>query len=225
MLRAFVLDFDGLIIDTESALIGAYAEIHARHGQPFDREHFLRSVGHADYDFDPWHAFEKRADRAALETERRQRNRELDKLLPILPGVVALLDNARAAGLRLGVASNSGHPHVEGHLGRLGLADYFEFFACREDVAAPKPAPDLYQLVLARFGVPGNQAVAFEDSQTGAAAAKSAGLWTVVVPNSSTAHHDFTPADLRVASLAEVRLPDLRARFAGSPVPTKDGPG
>jgi HAD superfamily hydrolase (TIGR01509 family) len=216
MIRAFVFDFDGLILDTESALIGAYAEIHARHGRPFDRELFLRSVGHADYAFDPWHAFEKRADRAALETERRARNREMDKLLPILPGVVSLLDDARAAGLRLGVASNSVHPHVEGHLGRLGLAGFFEFFACREDVPSPKPAPDLYQLVLAHFGLRGPQAVAFEDSHTGASAAKSAGLWAVAVPNSSTAHHDFSPADLRVKSLAEIKLPELLARFNGS---------
>jgi HAD superfamily hydrolase (TIGR01509 family) len=214
MIRAFVFDFDGLILDTESALIGAYAEIHRRHGLPFDRDLFLRSVGHADYSFDPWHAFEKRADRAALEIERRQYNRESDKLLPILPGVVALLDDARAAGLRLAIASNSGHTHVEGHLGRLGLAEYFEFFACREDVPSPKPAPDLYQLVLKHLGLSGHQAVAFEDSHTGSLAAKRAGLWVVAAPGPSTAHHDFAPADWRVTSLAEVKVPAALARFA-----------
>jgi HAD superfamily hydrolase (TIGR01509 family) len=216
VIRAFVFDFDGLIVDTESALVAAYADIHERHGRPFDRELFLRSVGHADYDFDPWHAFEKRADRAVLETERQKRNRELNVQLPILPGVVALLQDARAAGLRLGVASNSGHTHVEGHLGRLGLAGYFEFFACREDAPSPKPAPDLYQLVLTHFALLGPQAIAFEDSHTGVTAAKRAGLWAVAVPNVSTAHHDFSPADLRVASLAEVKLPELVARFGGS---------
>ena len=65
---------------------------------------------------------------------------------------MALLDDARAAGLRLGVASNSIHPHVEGHLGRLGLLARFEFLACREDVLSPKPEPDLYQLVLTASG-------------------------------------------------------------------------
>ena len=53
-------------------------------------------------------------------------------------------------------------------------------------------------------------------SHTGASAAKSAGLWAVAVPNSSTAHHDFSPADLRVKSLAEIKLPELLARFNGS---------
>jgi putative hydrolase of the HAD superfamily len=213
MIRAFVLDFDGLVIDTESALIGAYADVHARHGMPFDRDLFLASVGHADYSFDPWHAFEKRADRAALEIERRRRNGELNALLPLLPGVVELLDGARAAGLRLGVASNSGHAHVEGHLARLGLIGNFEFFACREDVATPKPAPDLYRLVLSHFGLRGDEAAAFDDSQTGIIAAKAAGLIAVAVPSAATGRHDFSAADLRLSSLADIRLPEFLARF------------
>ena len=148
MIRALVFDFDGLILDTESALIDAYAAVHARYGLPFDRALFQASVGHADYTFDPWHAFEKRADRAALEVERQQRNRELNDRLSTLPGAAALLDAGRDAGLRLGVASNSRHPHVEGQLRRIGLHDRFEFFACREDAPSPKPEPDLYRLVL-----------------------------------------------------------------------------
>lgn len=213
MIRALVFDFDGLILDTESALIRAYADVHAAHGIPFDEVEFLRSVGHADYAFDPWHGFEKRADRVALETERSQRNREINQQLQILPGVTTLLDAARAAKLRLGVASNSGHVHVEGHLQRLGLHAYFEFFACREDVASPKPEPDLYKLVLQHFGLRGPEAIAFEDSRTGALAAKRAGLWCVAVPNASTAHHDFAHVDLRLASLAACTLAELTGRF------------
>jgi HAD superfamily hydrolase (TIGR01509 family) len=210
-LRAFIFDFDGLVVDTETSLIDAYADVHARHGVPFDRGHFLRSVGHADYAFDPWHAFEKRADRAALEIERRKRNRERDHLLSLLPGVAGLLDSARDAGLAVGLASNSGHTHVEGHLSRLGLLERFAVVACREDVASPKPEPDLYRLVLNRLGLRGAEAVAFEDSHTGCLAAKRAGLRVVVAPNPSTAHHDFSPADLKVSSLAGVTLADLNA--------------
>jgi HAD superfamily hydrolase (TIGR01509 family) len=216
MIRALIFDFDGLVLDTESALIDSYAAVHAHYGLPFDRALFLQSVGHADYAFDPWHAFEKRADRAALEEERRERNRLLDQSLPILPGVVALLDTARTLPLRLGVASNSRHPHVEGHLRRLGLWDRFEFFACREDVPSPKPEPDLYKLVLNRFGLRGHEAIAFEDSQTGVLAATRAGLRTVAVPGLATAHHDFARADLKIASLTEVVLPELLVRWAAA---------
>ncbi|MEO6874550.1 MAG: HAD family phosphatase [Opitutaceae bacterium] len=212
-IRALIFDFDGLIIDTESALIAAYADVHAAHGVSFDYEHFLRSVGRADYAFDPWHAFEKRADRTALETERRNFNRERDAQLPILPGVVALLDAARTHSLRVALASNSAHPHCERHLARIGLLDRFEFLACREDVPLPKPAPDLYKLVLSRFGLRGHEAIAFEDSHTGSLAAKRANLWAVAAPNVSTAHHDFAHVDLKVNSLAEVNLTELIAKF------------
>lgn len=212
MIRAIVFDFDGLVMDTESALIGAYGEIHARHGVPFDREQFLRSVGHADYLFDPWHAFEKRADRASLELERRNRNRELDGHLPILPGILALLNSARSAGLRLAVASNSNHGHVEGHLGRHGLLDRFEVIACREDAPSPKPEPDLYRFVLNHLGLRGSEALALEDSQTGILAAHRAGLWAVAVPNAATAHHDFSKAHLCIPSLEGVGLEELLAK-------------
>ena len=213
MIRALVFDFDGLIVDTESPLIDAYEAVHAKHGVPFDRTAFVRNVGHAEYAFDPWHGFSPHADRAALEVERRTIKDELMLGQPILPGVVALLDAARTQGLRIGLASNSEHSWVEPQLTRLGLHDRFEFFACRGDTPSPKPEPDLYKLVLNRFGLRGHEAIAFEDSHTGSLAAKRANLWTVAVPGPSTAHHDFAHADLHVTSLAAITLDSVLARF------------
>ncbi|MEO6244707.1 MAG: HAD-IA family hydrolase [Opitutaceae bacterium] len=213
MIRALIFDFDGLILDTETPLIDAYAEVHRRHGVPFDRTVFLRSVGHADYAFDPWHGFSPHADRAALELEQRTFKDELMLRLPILPGVIALFDEAREHGLKLGLASNSEHGWVDGHLTRLGLFTRFDFIACREDAPSPKPEPDLYKLVLNRFGLRGHEAIAFEDSHTGSLAAKRANLWTVVAPNESTAHHDFAHVDLKIGSLAEIDIAELITRF------------
>jgi len=213
MIRALIFDFDGLILDTETALISAYGDVHVAHGVPFDRPMFAPSVGHADYAFDPWRAFGGSADRGSLDRQLLVSHRARSLEQPILPGVVALLDSAREAKLRIGLASNSVHVHVDGHLRRLALDAYFDFVACREDVVAPKPEADLYSLVLERFGIRGFEAVAFEDSHTGTLAAKRAGTWVVAVPNSSTRHHDFSNADLQVASLADCRLPDLMARF------------
>jgi HAD superfamily hydrolase (TIGR01509 family) len=213
MLRALVFDFDGLILDTETALIDAYGDVHGAHGVPFDKPLFTRSVGHADYAFDPWRGFGPDADRVRLEAERQVFNRSRNQAQAVLPGVVALIDEGRQAGLSIALASNSSHAHVEGHLGRLGLLGRFGFIACRDDVKAPKPEPDLYSLVLTHLGIRGRDAVAFEDSHTGTLAAKRAGLWVVAVPNASTGHHDFGNADLRAASLADCRLADLVARF------------
>ena len=156
---------------------------HAAHGVPSPAL-FLRNVGHADYGFDPWHGFSPHADRAALELERRTCKDALMLRLRILPGVVALLDAAREHDLRVGLASNSPHSWVDAHLTRLGLFARIDFIACREDVPSPKPEPDMYKLVLNRFGVRGHEAVAFEDSHTGSLAAKRAHAWTVTTPNS-----------------------------------------
>lgn len=216
MIRALIFDFDGLIVDTESPLIDAYAAVHARHSIPFDRDAFLRSVGHADYAFDPWHGFSPHEDRAALELERRGIKDELLAKQPVLPGVVAMLDAGRVRGLRIGLASNSTHSWVEPHLRRLGLHNRFEFFACREDVPSPKPEPDLYKLVLNRFGLRGHEAIAFEDSQTGVLAATRAHCWTVAVPNSSTAHHNFSAAQRRLVSLAGTTVDGLINAFSQS---------
>jgi HAD superfamily hydrolase (TIGR01509 family) len=213
MIRALIFDFDGLIVDTETPLIDSYADVHATHGVPFDRTLFLRNVGHADYAFDPWHGFSPHADRAALELDRRTRKDARLQRQPVLPGIVSLLDAAQAGGVRIGLASNSGHVWVESHLTRVGLLERFEFLACREDAPSPKPEPDLYRLVLNRFGLRGHEAIAFEDSHTGSLAAKRANVWVVAAPNSSTAHHDFTHADLQVTSLAEVTFESLRSRF------------
>ncbi len=213
MIRALVFDFDGLILDTESALLRAYADVHAHHGVTFDEADVLSTIGHADYAADPWRSFDKKFDRAALEAHRRELNHAHDLTLAVLPGVMELLDGAKARNFPVGLASNSPHAHCERHLGRLGLLERFSFIACREDVKAPKPEPDMYKLVLNRFGVRGHEAIAFEDSHAGSLAAKRANIWTVVAPGPATSHHDFAHAHLRVKSLAEVTLDGLIARF------------
>jgi HAD superfamily hydrolase (TIGR01509 family) len=213
MIRALVFDFDGLIVDTETPLIDAYGDVYAAHGKPFDRTEFLHTVGHVDFTFNPWKAFGPQVNEAALEAERHVHNRRRTLAQPVLPGVAELLDSARAASLSLAIASNSSHEHVEGHLKRLGLHDYFSFFACRGDTPSPKPEPDLYKLVLNRLGVRSHEAIAFEDSRPGSIAAKRAGLHVVAVPNGSTAHHDFSHVHLKLASLAEFKLAELLVRF------------
>ncbi len=213
MIRALIFDFDGLIIDTETPLIDAYGDVHLAHGVAFDRPTFARSVGHADYAFDPWRGFGPGADRERLEAERQGFKQARVRAQEILPGFLRLVSEARSLGLRIGLASNSGHEHVGGHLAERGLSAHFDFVACREDVPSPKPEPDLYRLVLNRFGLRGHEAIAFEDSHTGTLAAKRAGLWVVAVPNVSTSHHDFGHVDLQARTLADCRLTELMARF------------
>jgi HAD superfamily hydrolase (TIGR01509 family) len=216
MIRALIFDFDGLVLDTETPLIDAWAALHERAGLAYSRADAHRLVGHVEVDFDPWTAFGPAADRTALAEEHRRLARELMVRQPILPGVLACLQEARARGLKLGVASNSSHRHVDGHLTRLGLRALFDLTCCRDDNLAVKPAPDLYLEVTRQLGVTPGEAIAFEDSTAGTLAARRAGLWVVAVPNPSTHEHDFSAAHLVVPSLAEVSLTPLLDRFGSA---------
>ena len=214
MIRALVFDFDGLIFDTETGLITAFEIVHQRAGKIFPRALALEAVGRVNLHFDPWAAFDPGEDRAALEREMQQVKNDLFTTQSVLPGVELYLEQARAHGLKIGLASNSDHAHVEGHLARLGLLDRFDYLRCIEDVPAGKPAPDLYQAVIDQFGLSGAEAIAFEDSEHGALAAKRAGLWCVAVPGPSSLHHNFAHADLILPSLADCALHTLLNKFA-----------
>jgi len=214
MIRALIFDFDGLIIDTETPLIDAWAALHERAGHAYSRADAHRLVGQVEVAFDPWAAFGPAADREALEAEHRRLSRDLTARQPVLPGVLACLRDASALGLQLAIASNSSREHVSRHLVRLGLDGFFGLTCCREDVAAGKPAPDLYLRAIEHFGVAPVEAVALEDSTAGTIAARAAGLWVVAVPNRSTHEHDFAAAHLVLPSLADTPLAELLGRFA-----------
>lgn len=128
------------------------------------------------------------------------------------PGVRALVEAARAAGLRLAIATTTSPANVEA-LVRLGFgcasAALFEVVAAGDAVARKKPDPAVYRLALARLGLAPEACLAFEDSANGLAAARGAGLATVVTPGLYTSGEDFAGAALVVGSLAAVALADL----------------
>ncbi len=206
MLAALILDFDGLILDTETPLLDSWERVHAEHGLIYDRAKGHNIIGHSDIPYDPWEAFPENHDRTKLEVTFERVKNEIVLRQPILPGIIKLLDAAKHASLKLGISSNSHHDHVEGHLERLGLHDRFATFACRDDVTHPKPAPDVYQLACSQLDIEPGAAAAFEDSVPGHVAAHQAGLRVVVVPNPSTRQYDFKHAAQRLSSMAEFDL-------------------
>jgi len=126
------------------------------------------------------------------------------------PGVARLIREARAAGVRVAIASTTTAANVEALIAsNLGHDAYRDFavIACCDQVEAKKPAPDIYNLALSTLGVPASACVALEDSGNGVKAAKAAGLFTVVTPTIWTATQDFRGADLVLNSLGDPRAP------------------
>ena len=126
--------------------------------------------------------------------------------IPLRPGVARLTGEARAAGLKLAIASTTTRANIDALLraafGDAGLR-LFDAIACGDEPAQKKPAPDVYRLALRRIGCAPDAAVAFEDSRNGLRAAVGAGLATVVTPTFWSEGCDFTTARLVLPHLGD----------------------
>jgi HAD superfamily hydrolase (TIGR01509 family) len=212
MIRAVIFDFDGLILDTEAPIYQSWLEVYRDHGQELPFEQWVQIVGSTQAQFNPQHHLEQRLGRPLPQevVDRRiGRRTQLILAQQLLPGVLQLIDSARAAGLKIGLASSSTGDWVSGHLARLGILDRFDCLRCRDDVAHAKPQPDLYLAVLDCLRMSPSEAIAIEDSPNGVTAAKQAGVKCVAIPNPITARLDLSQADLVIGSLAEVTLQQL----------------
>jgi len=210
MIKALVLDFDGLILDTETPFRESWQEIYAEHGLTVTPDTWAGLLGSSS---DPPEAYEllerhlsRSVDREEIHVRRLARELELLETEPAMPGVRELIEEARSRGLLLAIASSSERDWVIEHLRRLGLLLHFDAIVCSDDVEHTKPEPDLYRKALDSLGVKPDEAIAFEDSIHGVAAAKAAGIFTVAVPNEVTRHLGNPNADLIVDSIDAMTL-------------------
>jgi len=207
--EAVVFDNDGLLLDTEDAWTRAETTLFERRGATFTPEHKRELIGTS---------VETSARKlelmlglpgegAALMEELHELvTAELDAGVPPRPGALELLAAVRAAGLPVGLASNSPRDFVERALAVAGLGNgRFDVVVSADDVAAPKPAPDLYLAACSALGAAPERAAALEDSQTGVESARAAGLYVIGVPylpGTSLAGASLTAGSLADPSVA-----------------------
>src|SRR5258708_18464689 len=121
VLKAIVLHFDGLTLDTEGPIYRSWLEVYAAHGQelPFDR--WMQIVGSSNAAFDPRANLEERLGHVLTQAVLDQRVRRRSELVleqGVLPGVAELAASARDSGFRTGRAPSSTQSWVSGHLAR-----------------------------------------------------------------------------------------------------------
>ena len=103
----------------------------------------------------------------------------------------------------MAVASSSPYRELIALLEHNGLRDHFVQVVGGDMVHRKKPAPDIYRKAVSLLGMVPSACIAFEDSQSGVEAAKSAGLAAVAVPHAMSLDHDFSSADMVLDSLAD----------------------
>jgi HAD superfamily hydrolase (TIGR01509 family) len=146
-----------------------------------------------------------------------------DGKLPPRPGVRRIIEAALSAGWALAVASTSAEASVRAILdASAGPANAARFTAvlAGDIVARKKPAPDIYELALARLGAPPASVLVIEDSRAGLLAASACGLATVVTVNGYTEDERHDEAVLVVSSLGEPGAAPVRVianRSAAAP--------
>jgi HAD superfamily hydrolase (TIGR01509 family) len=217
--RALLFDFDGLILDTETPEVDVWKRIYSEYGFLYPVHLWVQNVGMwGNQSFDPvGYLHELTHDSLNMDTLRTRHRDESTLLIeqqPVGAGLESYLTRARRLGLRLAVASSSPRYWVTSHLTRLGLVSRFDHIITGDDVAPgrTKPHPDIYLRALQALGVTAEEAIAFEDSPPGLAAARSAGIYAVAVPNPTTAQLDLHQANLAVKSLASLSLDELLQR-------------
>ncbi len=215
-IKAFAFDLDGVIADTARFHGQAWHQLADQVGTEWtpeladglkgvgrmdSLEMILKAGGHEnDYTL---------AEKEALATQKNDNYlRLVETLTPadILPGMQAFLDELKAQGYRLILASASKNaPKV---LRYLKLSEYFEDIVDPAKLAHSKPAPDIYLQAAKQLGLQPNQVIGVEDAQAGIQAIKAAGELAIGIGD------NLTDADVTFATTAEVSLAAIASQLS-----------
>jgi beta-phosphoglucomutase len=136
----------------------------------------------------------------------------MQKITPadLLPGVADLLQELRAAGIKVALGSSS--KNAQTVIERLGIAKYLDAIADGYSVSQPKPAPDLFLYAAQQLGLSASQCVVVEDAAAGVEAALAAGMQAIGLGSVQR----VGKADIVLPSLEGVRWEELRSHLINS---------
>jgi len=239
-LEAILWDMDGVLADTERdghrpAFNKAFAENNLDTEWDVEQYGGLLEVGGgkermtAHWNAVGWPSAIPENNRAEKVKELHLRKTDIfmdminDGNIPLRPGVLRIIDDAIASGLKLAVCSTSNVKAVTNLVNTLmgeERAAKFRIFA-GDMVKRKKPAPDVYNMAVEEMGLDKSTCVIVEDSGIGLGAAVAAGIRCIVTKSSYTAGEDFSAADMVVDELGDdpdtgVTLETLRGLLESS---------
>jgi len=207
---AVVFDMDGLTLDTEPLYKTAWQQALAELGHELDDAAYLRFVGRSTEDCENDLA-EQFGLVFPVETFRSRwptlwRDCALEQGIATKAGLQELIFYIRDQGLPLALATSSDSSFTELSLGSAELHETFAVVVTGDQVAHPKPAPDIYLEAARRLGVNPVHCVALEDSDAGILAASRAGMVSLMIPDLKQPSEEAVSAAFRVlGSLHEAR--------------------
>ena len=216
--EAVIFDMDGVLADTEPLNERATAAVLARRGASLTEAEYRSLAGQSAELTGAWliERFRLTDTPAVLGQE------YVRELLPRLaatvvpaPGVPELVDELQASGIRLALASSSPRAIVDAVLQALGLTRAFAVIISGEEVAAGKPAPEIFRLAAARLRVEPSHCLVIEDSPPGLEAARRAGMRAVAVETPYLSG-EVLIADLVVDSLERLLGSDPAGRASSA---------
>jgi HAD superfamily hydrolase (TIGR01509 family) len=189
-IAAVIFDLDGLLVDSESVWDEVRKQFTEENGGRWHEGAQRDMMGMSSVE---WSGYVR--DRLGVDMEPERISHDVaDRVsdlyrekLPLLPGAVESV-RALAAEWPLGLASSSNRHVIDLVLELAGIADDFHATVSSEEVAAGKPAPDVYLEAATRLGVDAAGCAAIEDSTNGIRSAHAAGMAVIAVPN-----RDFPP--------------------------------
>jgi HAD superfamily hydrolase (TIGR01509 family) len=211
MAKAVIFDFDGVLVDSETHWPGLNARIFERLNiaKPWTKEYNDRIVGHGmesvhrvlttEYGLTmPLPEYESIVWEEAIHV--------YDTLAMPIPGVVALLERLKTTGMPMAIGSSNERDVIQETCARLGLGTYFREIATRNDVPSGriKPCPDIYLHAARSIGATPETCLAIEDSPTGIAAAKAAGMTCIALHSAHNEAQDMSAADIHINGFDEL---------------------
>lgn len=182
---AVVFDMDGLMLDSERAIVACLAQAAREAGHDLPHALWLRMVGNSEAVcralLDERIGAARRE--ALLARSQALYDEVVDAGMPHRPGIVELLDFLAEKRVPRAVATSTRRPLAVRKLWAAGLLPRFDAVCTSSDVEHPKPAPDVYLLAASKLGVAPARCLVLEDSPTGVRAALAAGMHAVQVPD------------------------------------------
>jgi HAD superfamily hydrolase (TIGR01509 family) len=207
--QALVFDMDGVLADSEPIYYAAMQSVLSPLGIEVTDEHQRQVMGSSIES--TWRYFAETFSLdgpldALVEAYDLSLRRMLAEIHQALPGVRQLIPQLRARHIPIAVASSSTPEWIDALLGGLGLQDAFDAAVSAREAGASKPAPDVYLLAAKRLNANPQRCIAIEDTPTGLASAKAAGMFAVQTRSASSAFPPLLGADLVIDSLLDFPL-------------------